>query len=103
TGTWDAWFSEATKPEPLPERQRTVGSDDGVTHVAPSSTGETDCEPALLPHGRTGGRQCTVSLVEHCKGNAGTRPTPHGGGASLRTHCVPSQRRRAFPQPPFRA
>lgn len=102
TGTRDAWFSVVTEPERLPERQRTVGSDGGVMHVAPLPTGETDCEPALLPHRRTGGRQRTVSLVEHCKGNAGTRPTTYGGGAYSRTHCAPSQRLRAFTQPPSR-
>ncbi|WP_420812437.1 RNA-guided endonuclease InsQ/TnpB family protein [Kallotenue papyrolyticum] len=48
TGKWFACFSVETKPAPLPETQRAVGVDVGLTHFATLSTGEQLANPRFF-------------------------------------------------------
>jgi putative transposase len=49
TGKWYACFSVETAPEPLPETQRAVGIDVGLTHFATLSTGEQIANRRFFP------------------------------------------------------
>lgn len=48
TGTWFACFSVEAEPEPLPEPQRAVGINVGLTHFATLSTGEQIGNPRFF-------------------------------------------------------
>lgn len=69
TGKWFACFSVETDQEPLPETQRAVGIDVGLTHFATLSTGEQIANPRFF---RTDERALAKAQRKLSKADKGT-------------------------------